>query len=312
MKRLLIIALCAAALTASGCGSSTASMKSTKSGSSTGLIWIGRFGEGRVLVTDENRGLSGAATFWADPETTGRRLGMLSLVPMIYEVKPAVWHRKRVLLVARYPGDVIILREADQRVAFRTGFYSAFSAEALPDGALVMVNLAAEHKPGIMRVLSTETRHFADYPVSAYGVAWDKVGNCLWVLADDAIRRYEYNFDAKNPALTPRQSFALPAKNPCDLYPRAGRRELIVSTAESVWTFNPEDGGFAPFGPVADARGPLAVGEKDLNGRILYAFGWSPGGNALCFANPRGMSQDDKVRLVRARWDRLPEFTYGF
>jgi hypothetical protein len=302
MKLLLTIALCAVALASSGCAapSPVASMKSTRSGSSSGLIWVADSARARVLVTDERRGLAGAVDFWTHQSRFGLR-------PGIADCKPAVWNHKRVLLVTVAPAELVIVSVADRRVLFRADApEGVLSAEALPDGTIVMVSAASDAKAGSIRLCSAART--VDYPLSARGAAWDKEGKCLWVLTDDAIKRYEYNFDAKNPALAPRESFMLPAKGPLDLYPRAGRHELIVSTRESIWIFTPEDGRFAPFGPVADSKGAWAVGERDLNGRILY----TPHGDALLFAHPKGVSQEKNANVFRARWDRLPELTYGF
>lgn len=277
-------------------------MKNTRSGSSSGLIWIAEWARARVLVTDERRGLAGAAEFWTWENRLGEQAG-------VTDCKPAVWHRKRVLLITVAPAQLVVVSVEDRKTLLREETPGGIlSAEALPDGAIVTISAAPDARKGAMRLYSPETGRIVDYPVTACGAAWDKAGKCLWVLTGDAIKRYEYNFEAKNPALTPRESFTLPAKDPLDLYPRAGRHELIISTREGIWIFTPEDGRFAPFGPVADSKGMWAVGEKDLNGRILY----TAHGDALLFAHPKGMSQEKAANIFRARWDRLPEFTYGF
>jgi hypothetical protein len=293
-----------------GCTSSgeTVALDTTKPGVATGLIWVAGAARARVLVTDEARGLAGAGTFWSPAEAKDLSPIQRTLFAgVITECKPAVYHGQRVLLVTAAPGGVAILRAIDAKVLLvAMAPKNAQSAELLPDGTLVSVS---SNGGDTLRIYSTETGHTADYALAgATGVAWDKEGKLLWALGASALHRYAYNGKSGAPALKLISAVTLPTGIGRELYPRAWRDELFVTTEAGVWTYSPTDSLFAPFGPAADVKAVRSIGEKDLNGRILY----TPGGSSLFFAHPQGTLASPATTVAKARWDRLPEFTYGY
>ncbi len=176
----------------------------------------------------------------------------------------------------------------------------------LPDGSLVTASSTGGDS---LRVYSTTTKATADYPlVGAHGVIWDTKHRCLWALGTDVLQSYSYDFDAAAPALSLLETFELPAADGHDLYPRAWRNALFVTTGSGVWTFDTDDRRFEPFAPLAATAGVKSVGERSYNGRVAYTL-WN---DKIYFKNPDGTMSRPDASLYKARWDRLPEVTYGF
>jgi hypothetical protein len=271
-------------------------------------IYVADMGGGRVLETDSLRGLAGARDFWVPAEAPDLSAADKALFPVdeMNECKPAVFRGQSVLLVTAWPTGFAVVRVSDRAVLFvATAPRGVHSAEVLPGDALVV---ASSTGGDVVRVYSTTTPSTADYPlVGAHGVVWDKRRQCLWTLGTDVLNRYEYDFDKDKPSLTLARQYPLPASGGHDLYPRAGRDALFVTTSANVWTFSPDSAVFAPFAPLADVKSVKSIGEDRPDGRLLYTT-W---GDRLIFANPDLTSPRQGASIYKARWARLPEFTYG-
>lgn len=297
-------------LLASGCaGARDARLRGiTKPGLASGLIYVAETAKGRVLVTDEKKGLAGASQFWSASEAE-------DLVPVerslfsrneINECKPGVFRDTRVVLVTAWPRGFAVLRASDGKVlVVQEAPRGVHSAEVLEDDTLVTISASGGD---CVKIYSTVTSHSARYPIEGgRGVVWDKKHKCLWALGTYGLQRYAYNFDPERPALTLIDTLPLPSPGGHDLYPRAWRDELFVTTYENVWVFSTRTGAFAPYAPLSRAKAVKSIGENRYNGRVLFT-GLD---QRLYFLNPSGESEGEALDIYKARWDRLPEVTYG-
>ena len=287
MRRAAIFFLCAVMASTWGCAvSEEARLEgSTTPGVASGKIYIADMGRGRVLVTDETRGLEGASDFWTPAEAADLAPDEKGLFPPdeMNECRPAVFCGTRVVLATAWPSGFAVVRASDAKVLFvAEAPRGVHSAEALPDDNLVT---ASSTGGDCVKVYSTVTGETAEYPLpGGHGVVWEKRTKTLV------------------------ESFALPAPGGHDLYPSAWRDELFVTAGKSVWVFSTRDRAFAPFEPLARAEDVKSISEKRYNGRVLYT-GW---GDALSFINPPGKEAKVGANIYKARWDRLPEMTYGY
>jgi len=223
------------------------------------------------------------------------------------ECKPAVYRGERVFLVSAWPSAFAVVRLTDRTVLFvAEAPRNVHSSEVLPDDNLVSVSSGGGDA---VRLYSTTTGETRDYPLAGgHGVVWDAERRCLWALGDVVLQRYSYNGNRDHPQLTLETTIELPQPGGHDLYPRARRDELLVTTANTVWVFDPAGGTFEPFSPLADESGNVkSVGEESPGGRIAYTL-WD---ESVRLLNPEGRLVLPGTRLYKARWNRLPRFTYA-
>jgi len=221
------------------------------------------------------------------------------------ECKPAVYRGERVILVSAWPTGFAVLRLSDRKALFvAEAPRNVHSSEVLPDDNLVAVSSGGGDA---VRVYSTTTGETRDYPLpGGHGVVWDAQRRRLWALGDKVLQRYSYNGTRDHPELTLEAAIGLPQAG--DLYPRAGRDELLVTTGDTVWVFDPDRQAFLPFAPLAQEKGNVkSVGECSPGGRIAYTL-WD---ESVRLLNPEGKLLFPDARLYKARWNRLPEFTYS-
>lgn len=75
-----------------------------------------------------------------------------------------------------------------------------------------------------------------------------------------------------------------------------------------MWVFDPGQEAFSAFAPLAQEKGNVKnVGERSPGGRIAYTL-WD---DSVRLLNPEGRLPLSDARLYKARWNRLPEFTYS-
>jgi hypothetical protein len=223
------------------------------------------------------------------------------------ECKPAVYRGERVFLVSAWPTGCAVIRMSDRKALFvAEAPRNVHSSEVLPDDNLVAVSSGGGDA---VRVYSTTTRETKDYALpGGHGVVWDAKRRRLWALGDKVLQRYSYNGQRDHPELTLEAAIDLPQAGGHDLYPRAGRDELLVTTGDTVWVFDPGRQAFSRFAPLTHEKGNVkSVGERSPGGRIAYTL-WD---DSVRLLNPEGRLLLPDARLYKARWNRLPEFTYS-
>ena len=269
-------------------------------------LLVADLGNGRVLCIDEERGFGKPLWVWRPAEAQDMTAEQRALFPEMCECKPAVYQGRRVFLACSYPAGFAVVRMSDRKVLFvAEAPKNVHSAEVLPDGNLVAVSSIGGDA---VRQYSTTSGQTRDYPLpGGHGVVWDAKRQRLWALGNEVLQRYSHAGDRDHPALALEATVRLPQPGGHDLYPRAGRDGLFVTTRDKVWAFQPETTRFVRLREFHHEGGNVkSVGENALAGRIAYTL-WH---DTIRLLKPDATLVLPGSRIYKARWNRLPEFTY--
>jgi len=259
----------------------------------------------RVLCINEEKGFEEPLWVWVLAQAEDMTEEQRALFPEMCECRPAVYQSQLVFLACSWPTGFAVVRMSDQKVLFvAIAPRNVHSAEVLPDGNLVAVSSIGGDA---VRIYSTTTDETHDYPLpGGHGVVWDANRQCLWALGNAVLRRYSYDGNRDHPALALEATIELPQPGGHDLYPRARRDELFVTTADKGWAFQPETSRFVRLREFYHERANVkSVGEQSPSGRIAYTL-WD---DAIRLLNPEGKLVLPDSRIYKSRWNRLPEFT---
>lgn len=227
------------------------------------------------------------------------------LFDRIDECKP-VLDGSAVLVTASTDG-VALVDMASGHARFWARVAMAHSAEVLPGNrVIVAASLAPQGnrleiydiaQPG--RVLYATELH------SGHGVVWDARRAWLYALGFDAVRAYSLeDWNSSAPRLQLRQSWPLPGKaDGHDLTRLPGSGDLLVTTDDGVWRFEPESGRYATYEPLAGLHNVKAVSVEPRSGRIAFQQPeerwWS---HHIRLREPEGAVEVQDLRLYKVRW----------
>ncbi len=214
---------------------------------------------------------------------------------------------KELLVAGGSGGGVALIRIADKKVLFfdRAG-KSPHSAERLPDGNLAVVS----SQDNRLRLYFPAPRfnRSRDFAVpSPHGLVWDSRRTGLWVLGLDSL----YFFAYKNTPtfLRLRKRFSLPSAHGHDLFPRAKKKTLLVTTKSGVYEFFPRSGRFRPFGPLKNQAETKSVCENPKTGQLVFVRAVTKWWNdTVEFRRPRGQKTLKGARFYKARWNAVFRF----
>jgi len=270
-------------------------------------LLVADLGNGRVLCIDDKRGFEEPLWVWEPAEAEDMTAGERALFPETCECKPAIYQGQRVFLACSYPTGFAVVRMSDRKVLFvAEAPKNVHSAEVLPDGNLLAVSSLGGDAVRVYSTTSGETR---DYPLpGGHAIVWDARRECLWALGNSVLQRYSYNDDRDHPELTLEAMINLPQPGGHDLYPRAGRDELFVTTRDKVWAFEPDASRFVRLKQFYHEAGNVkSVGENAPDGRLAYTL-WD---DSVRLLDPEGVLVLPDSRIYKARWNRLPKFAYS-
>ncbi|NOY76266.1 MAG: hypothetical protein GXO76_00215 [Calditrichaeota bacterium] len=215
---------------------------------------------------------------------------------------------KKVIVAGGSGGGVAIIRLLDKKVLFFTrAGKSPHSATLLPDGSLAVVS----SQDNRLRVYfpASEFSHSVDVTLpSPHGLVWDTHRNGLWVVGRDSLYFFTYK---KKPVVSfsRKVAFALPSSHGHDLFPRAKRKTLFVTTQTGVYEFFPKSGRFRPFAPLKDVPNVKSVCENPKTGRIVFVRAVTKWWNdTVNFWRPRGQKTRKGARFYKARWSTVFRF----
>lgn len=221
------------------------------------------------------------------------------------------------VIICASGGGIALIRLSDKQTLFYARAEgNTHSVELLPDGNLV----SASSTGGYLRLFSTDpsVSQFPDqvksvkYPFAdAHGVTWDQRGEQLWAVGGKTLKRFAYNHDRKNPALTLLATYNIPDIEGHDLFPLPGKDKLVVTSSRHVWFFDLKTETFEPFPRLADIDTVKSVSLQSADGRVIYLVPkvswWTDSVSLL-----DGESQTRTgAKFYKARWWVPNEFSYG-
>ncbi|MEG3125924.1 DUF6528 family protein [Sphingomonas sp. GB1N7] len=176
-----------------------------------------------------------------------------TLLTRIDECKPV--DGDRAILATSSTGGVVLIDRRTGKVRFRATAPMAHSADLLPNGriAVALSIHAAGDRLEVYDIARSEWPLFhLDLP-SGHGVVWDATRATLFALSRDHLQTFALkDWNSAAPSLVETHRYDLPGeRDGHDLSHDAATGDYIVTTAESVWRFDPESGTFAAFAPLA-------------------------------------------------------------
>ncbi|MGJ7505329.1 MULTISPECIES: DUF6528 family protein [unclassified Variovorax] len=230
------------------------------------------------------------------------------LFDKIDECKPVL--DASAVLVTASTGGVALVDLQTGHATFWAQVAMAHSAEMLPGHRIAV---AASLAPQGNRIeiydanLPGRMLHATEL-YSGHGVVWDERRSLLYALGHEAVRAYKLaDWDPPTPRLALVASWPLPGKaDGHDLARLPGDRELVLSTDDGVWQFDPDTGVYAAYAPLAGRRNIKAVSVEARTGRIAFQQPeerwWS---HHIRLLAPEGAIAVPDIRLYKVRW--LPD-----
>ncbi len=185
------------------------------------------------------------------------------------ECKPIDHNTK--LLVTSSGGGVVLIERATKEILFYTNSPMAHSAEYLP-GDRIAVALS-DHPYGnsveLYDVLQSEKCLYRDTLKWGHGVVWMPGQQRLYALGSDDLVCYSLqNWESDQPSLKREKTWQLPGWSGHDLI-AISDEELVITVAESIWTFDIPSEQFALFEPL-QAHDVKAINYNKANGKLVY------------------------------------------
>lgn len=227
------------------------------------------------------------------------------LLRTLDECKPIM--RGRGFLVTSSRGGAAIIRRRDGRALFWAYAPNAHSAALLPDDRLAIA-LSKHAKGNSVEVYARGQPEvvLAQAPLpSGHGLVFDAGRRLLYALGLDELVAFALeNWQSGTPSLRVVQSWHLPGeRDGHDLIAIPGGDDLLVSTHDSVWTFNKVAGEFAPFAPLAGRDRVKSVSIHPRTGQIAWIEGeeswWA---SKIGMLNPDGAIPTPDLRAYKTRW----------
>jgi hypothetical protein len=185
------------------------------------------------------------------------------------ECKPVDENRK--ILATSSGGGVVLLDRATKDILFYANAPMAHSAEYLPGDRIVVA--LSDHPYGnsieLFDVATPEKCIYRDPLQWGHGVVWMPKQDRLYALGSDDLVCYSLkNWDTGQPGLNREKTWKLPEWGGHDLI-SISDNELVVTVAESVWTFYIDGEEFEPFEPL-NAVDVKSVNYNKATGKLVY------------------------------------------
>ena len=185
------------------------------------------------------------------------------------ECKPVDENSK--ILATSSGGGVVLLDRATKDILFYANAPMAHSAELLPGNRIVVA--LSDHPYGnsieLYDIATPEKCIYRDTLTWGHGVVWMQKAERLYALGSDDLICYSLkNWDSDQPELQRKKTWKLPAWGGHDLVP-VSDNELVVTVAESVWTFFLDSESFESFEPI-NAVDVKSVNYNKRTGKLVY------------------------------------------
>ena len=215
----------------------------------------------------------------------------------------------KTILVVSSSGAAALVSRRTGRATFWGGVWNAHSAECLPGQRLVVAG--STHPEGNRLVLfdrgNSGIELFTTPLFGAHGVVWDATEERLWALGQRELQVYRLaDWEATAPRLDLLKTWALPNEHGHDLRLLETERQLLLTTCESVWTFDIRTASFAHFGPLANIREVKSVDLHPVTRQIVWTQAetswWT---HHVYFKHPeRTLHFPDEPRIYKVRFNR--------
>jgi hypothetical protein len=214
------------------------------------LILLAACSGPRIMLCEQSQhrlALIEADADWSDPDALAWQWQAADSP----EIKPEhrAWFRHPTDAKPVLDGDYVLMTASGGAVALirledkATVFYAKaagnpHSAEWMPDGAIV----TASSTGNMLELWRVDYRNSPIQAVelpSAHGVCWDPKRELLWVIGLEKLYCFRYHGIDGFPPLEYVRDFDLPGHGGHDLQRRALDDDLVLSTEDGVWVFQP-------------------------------------------------------------------------
>lgn len=223
------------------------------------------------------------------------------------ECKPVRGNR---LLITASSGGAILVNRKTKETLFYAHVPNAHSAAYLP-GDRIVVALSTAPKGNSIQLFDVDQPDkvlFQDSLYSGHGAVWIPERRRLFVLGYDVLRTYSLSdWESDSPMLNKENEWRLPDSGGHDLY-AVSKDQFLLSTSNSVWSFDVELGSFTPFGPLEDVKHVKSVNYDSNSGELVYTKGeiswWT---HAIYFQNPHDTLRVNNINMYKVRVVREEE-----
>ncbi len=223
----------------------------------------------------------------------------------IDECKPV--RNGRYVLITSSGGAVALFERVSGRIVFYAKAANAHSAEMLPHNRLVVAlsRNALGDRLQVYDLAHADTVLSEQPLVGGHGVVWDKRRKRLFALGSDELVSYLIDDNgSKTPQLRVDARWSLPGeKDGHDLIAEPNTANLIVTTKDNVWRFDPDRRMFGMFVPLQGQTMIKSVSINPASGRIALVKPdeqwWAFQVHLLA---PDGSISLPDLRTYKARW----------
>jgi len=176
------------------------------------------------------------------------------LLANIDQCKPVDGGRR--LLLTASTGGVVLLDRHSGKVEFRAEAPMAHAADVLPHG---LIAVALSLSPQGNRLQLYDRRHserpLFEVPLySGHGAIWDARRHRLFALSFNLLQTFTLDVEQGTPVLRESAHWRLPGRRDGHVLAAQGDGRYWVSTDDGVWLFDPDEGRFTPYAPLAQAE----------------------------------------------------------
>lgn len=208
------------------------------------------------------------------------------------------------LLITSSSGAVALVDRKTKATLFYAHVPNAHSAAHLP-GNRIVVALSTAPKGNRIQLFDVgqpDKVLYEDTLYSGHGAVWIPERKKLYVLGFDVLRTYSLkNWESETPELQKESEWRLPDNGGHDLS-RVSRDQLLLTTSNSVWTFDIGPEAFTPFGPLKDVKHVKSVNYDSSIGELVYTKGeiswWT---HNIYFQNPDDTLKVNDVNVYKVR-----------
>ena len=233
-------------------------------------------GGDQVVIIDgrsEGNGDADILWRWKVSEATDLPLPFHKYMIPTDECKPVNGNKE--ILITSSGGGVVLVDRETKKTLFYAHVPMAHSAEILP-GNKIIVALSTD--PGgnsieLFDLSQNDKVLFCDSLYSGHGVVWMSESEILFALGYNELRKYALrNWDSEIPELELITTFRLPENGGHDLN-KISADELILTTTNSVWTFNIPEERFIEFELLAGVPNVKSINYDNRTKRLIYTMG---------------------------------------
>jgi hypothetical protein len=214
------------------------------------------------------------------------------------------------ILVTSSGGAAALVSRKTGRATFWCCVWNAHSAERLPGNRLVVAGSTSPdgNRLALFDRNQSEAERFTTPLFGAHGVVWDATAKRLWALGQRELQAYRLaDWEGSAPRLDPIQTWTLPDEHGHDLRLLEAQRQLLLTTRESVWTFDIRTSAFAHFEPLANIRDVKSVDIHPVTGQIVWTQAetnwWT---HHVYFKHPeQTLNFPNEPRLYKVRFNAL-------